>query len=78
MIDCSPEAQDLRRRQLAELKAKLYSGVSSVSDRSRSVGYHNPDFLLRAINRLEGELAACTVGFRRPSRLAYVPLIKDL
>ncbi len=77
-VDCSPEAQALRQRQLDELKAKLYSGVSSVSDRSRSVGYHNPDYLLKAIGRLEDELAYCTVGFRRTSRVSYAPLVKGL
>jgi hypothetical protein len=77
-IDCSPEAQAEYRRQLTELNAKLNSGVSSVSDRSRSVGYHNPDFLLKAIHRLEDKLAYCTTGGQRASRLSYNPLVKGL
>jgi hypothetical protein len=76
-IDCSPEAQERRKHQLAELEAKRYSGVSSVSDRSRSVGY-DQTVIEAGINRLRHELAMCAPGFRRVSRITYNPLAKGL
>ena len=77
-VDCSPEAQALRQRQLDELKAKLYSGVSSVSDRSRSVGYHNPDYLRQLANELRDKLAFCAGCRLRVSCISYTPLVKGL
>ena len=77
-VDCSPEAQARYRRQLDELEARLYSGVSSVSDRSRSVGYHNPDYLRVLANELRDKLAFCAGCRLRVSRISYTPLVKGL
>jgi hypothetical protein len=76
-IDCSPEGLARYRLQLAGIEDKLYSGVSSVSDRSRSVSYHNPNYLEAMARRLRWRLAYCA-GCRRASRLSYTPLIKAL
>jgi hypothetical protein len=76
-IDCSLAAQNERRKQLAALRAKLFGGVQSISDRSRSVGYHGPDALMAGIRQLERELDYCD-GVARTSRLSYVPLTKGL
>jgi hypothetical protein len=80
LFDCSKEAQAARRRQLADLEAKLYSGVSSVSDRSRSVSYHNTELLIPLINRLRNEIAFCILGFwpRSRRRVFHLPLVKGL
>lgn len=75
MMDCTPETQAERRRQLVRLKAKRYSGVQSVSDRSRSVSYLNGEAMDQAIAKLEREIARCD-GCAAPRRLLYVPLIK--
>lgn len=77
MIDCSIQAQDERRASLARLRAKLNSGLTSVSDRSRSVGYANSTALIVAIERLEREQAFCA-GTPRVRRLSYVPLMKGV
>lgn len=74
-IDCSTAAQAERRKQLAALRARVNSGVQSVSDRSRSVGYSNYESLTAAIAQLEREVAYCN-GERPPSRLSYTPLTK--
>jgi hypothetical protein len=74
-IDCSVAAQAERRKQLAGLRAKMNSGVQSVSDRSRSVGYVNYQAMRDAIAQLEREIAYCN-GERPPSRLSYIPLTK--
>lgn len=58
-IDCSPEAQDQRRDLLKGLYDKLYSGVQSVSDRSRSVSYHDSTTLRKLINALTQEMQLC-------------------
>jgi hypothetical protein len=58
-IDCSPEAQEDRRKWLKDLYGKLYTGVQSISDRSRSVSYHSGNDLWKLINALQGEIALC-------------------
>ena len=77
MIDCSLDAQNRRRAELATLRARLTGGVQSVSDRSRSVSYVSPDALMLAIGRIEREIALCE-GVPRARRLAYIPLIKGI
>lgn len=75
-IDCSPLAQDERWKQLRELMGKLYSGVQSVSDRSRSVTYHDSNTLRKLINGLQQEIALCAGCSGRRSmarRIFYVP-----
>jgi hypothetical protein len=80
LFDCSKEAQAARKQQRAELEAKLYSGNSSVSDRSRSVSMHSPEMLISLIDRLNDEIAYCILGFwpRRHRRAFYLPLVKGL
>jgi hypothetical protein len=58
-LDCSPEAQEDRRKYLKDLLGKVYSGVQSISDRSRSVTYHDGNSLWRLINGLRDEIALC-------------------
>jgi len=76
-LDCSDEAQDERKRQLAELMAKRRSGVRSVADRGRSVSYGSPDELKAIIAQLQNEIGLCA-GWRRPPRLGYVDQNKGL
>jgi hypothetical protein len=75
-LDCSLEAQDQRRRLLKELIDKRYSGVQSVSDRSRSVSYQDPTTLNRLIRSLRDELAYCDGTYQRPRRFVYLPYDK--
>jgi hypothetical protein len=79
ILDCSEDAQARRRQQLAELEAKIFSGVQSVSDRSRSVSYRDlaalwplRALLLRQIAQCEGCL------FGRSRIYAALPLTKAL
>jgi hypothetical protein len=58
-FDCSPAAQDDRRNKLKDLYDRLYSGVTSVSDRSRSVTYHDTTTLQKLINGLQQQIALC-------------------
>lgn len=76
-IDCTVAAQEERKARLKELRAKLYSGVQSVSDRSRSVGYHNDTALAASIARLEREADFCD-GVRPRRRLFHIPMVKGL
>ena len=78
-LDCSDDAQAERRRQLAALLAKMRSGVSSVSDRGRSVTYQNNANLWLLLLQLRNEIDACDLG-RWPGRrsLSYIDLVKGL
>jgi hypothetical protein len=77
---CSPEEQEKRRELLDGLKQKRYSGVASVSDRSRSVSYQDPASILKAIKALEDEIAICdgTYVHRQRSRIRFAPYNKWL
>jgi hypothetical protein len=78
-IDCSIQAQDDRRRMLKELLEKRYSGVSSISDRSRSVNYQSPGDLARLIKSLQQEIDYCETGqIARPRRFVHLPYNKWL
>ena len=78
-LDCSPEAQDARKRQLDALMAKLRSGVTSVSDRGRSVSYANYNAMLPLLLQLRQEIQACETGiWPRARRLSYIDLVKGL
>ena len=75
-LDCSVDMQDKRREMLRDLIEKRYSGVQSVSDRSRSVSYHDPVMLSRLINALQREIDACDGNLSRASvvgRVHFVP-----
>jgi hypothetical protein len=78
-LDCSPEAQDARKRALQSLAAKANSGVSSVADRGRSVSYRAPADMEQQLNRLKQEYVACATGVWPGRRsLSYIDLIKGL
>jgi hypothetical protein len=77
-IDCSIEAQDQRRQLLKDLMAKRYSGVQSVSDRSRSVTYQSPGDLSRLIKNLQQEIDYCDGRPWRPRRVVFLPYDKWL
>jgi hypothetical protein len=78
-LDCSPEAQAERLRLLADLQAKLASGVYQISDRGRSVSYRSAGDISNEIYRLKNEAVACATGvWGGPSRLAYIDQIKGL
>jgi hypothetical protein len=77
-LDCSEDAQALRRRQLADLWAKLRSGVTSVSDRGRSVSYGRFADLRPLIAQLQREIAACELGYWPDRRLGYIDYLKGL
>jgi len=78
-LDCSEEAQAARRRQLAALIAKLTSGVSSISDRGRSVSYRDLNAMRPLIALLQAQITACETGvWPRTRRLGYVDQIKGL
>jgi len=76
-LDCSPEAQDARRKQLQALMAKAYSGVSSVADRGRSVSYRDYAAMEPLIAQLQKEIVACETGRWGGRRsLSYIDLVK--
>jgi hypothetical protein len=78
-LDCSPPAQEARIKQLADLMAKAATGVSSVSDRGRSVSYRSPADMQMQIFRLRDEIAGCATGvWRGVRRLSYVDQVKGL
>jgi hypothetical protein len=75
-LDCSVQAQDKRREMLRDLIEKRYSGVQSVSDRSRSVTYQDPVMLNRLINALQREIDLCDGNLTRSTvvgRVHFVP-----
>jgi hypothetical protein len=78
-LDCSPEAQEDRRKWLKDLLGKVYSGVQSISDRSRSVTYHDGRSMWQLINALRNEIAQCSgcTGRRAYARrIFHVPYNK--
>jgi hypothetical protein len=79
-IDCSPEAQDLRRKRLAELEGIFYGGTASLADRNRSVTFASRADLGAAIVALHKQIDVCMgAGWpRRESRIYYVPQVKGL
>jgi hypothetical protein len=78
-IDCSIAAQDKRRQLLKDLMEKRYSGVSSISDRSRSVTYHDSGTLSALIRDLQQEIAFCDTGrVLRSRRFIQLPYSKYL
>jgi hypothetical protein len=80
-IDCSPEAQADRWEKLKGLRDKLYSGVQSISDRSRSVSYYDGVSLRKLISALENEMALCSGCLNRrmtARRIFTVPYDKWL
>jgi len=79
-LDCSPEAQAERKRRLAELWAKLFSGVRSVSDRGRSVTYGTDFAAMRPLlKRLQDEITACEVGhWPEENRIEVIDYVKGL
>jgi hypothetical protein len=74
-IDCSPAWQEHRRQMLKDLVEKRYSGVQSLTDRSRSVTYVSPEELNRLIRGLEDEIALCdgTLSRRAHGRRIFTP-----
>ena len=78
MLDCSPEARAERRRQIADLWRSIGNPATSLSDRSRSIGYATIEQRLKAIGELERLEELCDTGGRRAARIAYIPLIKGL
>jgi len=76
MIDCRPETRRERQAQIRDLRAKIASGVQSVSDRGRSVSYTNAQWLMGVLDRLENEEAYC-MG-QRQCRVFYTPMHKGL
>jgi hypothetical protein len=78
MPDCSPEARAERRRQIADLWRSIGNPATSLSDRSRSIGYATIEQRLKAIGELERLEELCDTGGRRTARIAYIPLIKGL
>jgi hypothetical protein len=78
-LDCSEDAQALRRRQLADLWAKLRAGATSVSDRGRSVSYARFADLRPLIAQLQNEIAACELGrWPQARRLSYIGCLGGL
>jgi hypothetical protein len=78
-LDCSDAAQDARKQQIAELKAKMALGVLTVGDRGRSVSYRTTDDMLKAIALLQADLNACVLGhLPGRKRLAHIDLVKGL
>lgn len=78
-LDCSPEAQDERKRALRALMAKAYSGVSSIADRGRSVSYRDLNAMEPLIDDLRREIVACETGVWRGRRsLSYIDYVKGL
>lgn len=79
-LDCSDDAQNLRRQQLLSLRAKIASGVSAVGDRGRSVTYRTVNDMLPVMRQLEQELVSCELGYWWPGRkrLAYIDIVKGL
>lgn len=79
-LDCSEEAQAARRQRLADLQAKMTSGVASASDRGRSVTYRTAYAEVRPIIALlQKEITACETGvWPRIRRLGYIDQIKGL
>ena len=75
-IDCSDEAQQRRRDLLDRLEGLLSSsaGISSVTDRGRSVTYRSDTAaLLARINALRAELMFCDYGVLPRRREFYRP-----
>jgi hypothetical protein len=80
-IDCAPVEQEKRREMLKDLREKRYSGVQSISDRSRSVTYRDPAALNKLITALEQEIALCDGTLSRrmtPRRIFHPPYAKWL
>jgi hypothetical protein len=78
-LDCSPEAQAARLRQLQALQAKAYSGVSSIADRGRSVSYRDYAAMEPLIEQLQMEINACATGvWPRRRSLSYIDQVKGL
>jgi hypothetical protein len=77
-LDCSEAAQDDRKRRLTQLLAKATSGVSSISDRGRSVAYQSPAALKALADDLKKEIAMCDGTYRGARRLSYIDQIKGL
>jgi hypothetical protein len=79
-VDCSDDANARRDELLDRLIAQLYGGVTSVSDRGRSVSYADATKLIPLINQLKREQAFCLTGIMPASgrRYFYVPLVKCL
>jgi hypothetical protein len=71
-LSCSPADQERRELKLKELEDRLYSGVSSVSDRSRSVNYQSPEELRRIIKGLRKDYDFCNGDYAgRGRRVMY-------
>lgn len=80
-VDCSPLSQAARAALLAELRGQLYGGVSSVSDRGRSVSFRSQAEIVAAIQGLNNEMAFCETGVwpaGSRGRLFHVPQVKGL
>jgi hypothetical protein len=66
---------------LGNLLTKMYGGVTSLSDRGRSVNYYSQDDLQQLINNLRNEMALCensagSARLRGPRRAFHVPYSK--
>jgi len=78
-LDCSPEAQDARKRLLESLIVKQASGVSSIADRGRSVAYRSPADMQKTIDELKRDYVACATGvWLGKHRLSYFDQPKGL
>jgi len=81
LIDCSDEAQAERAQQLRDIRAMLFSVVTNVSDRGRSVSYDRRE-LPNLEARLLGEMYYCRYGYLpTQSGIRFIPgpgIIKGL
>jgi hypothetical protein len=72
VLACTPADQERRKDKIRELEDRLYSGVSSVADRSRSVNYLSPDELRRILKGLRNDYDFCAGQYAgRGRRVAY-------
>jgi hypothetical protein len=77
-LDCSPAAQDERKRQLKNLMAKAYSGVATIADRGRSVSHVSAADMKPLIDELKKEIGQCDGTYRGRHSLKYIDQVKGL
>lgn len=79
-IDCSPEAQALRLKRLADLETVFFNGAASMTDRGRAVTFQSRRDVGQAIALLRSQANTCMGGTpgRGRSRVFFVPQVKGL
>jgi hypothetical protein len=75
-VDCSPAARQERQDQIKALREKIYSGVQSISDRSRSVSYSTGKDLMALLAMLQAEEDVCDGKPTGQRRVFYAPYSK--